>query len=94
MDPAIIDLLVALGADPMARNASNDSTPLHVGAHRGSVEIIRRLLERGADVTATTKSGWLPIHNAILSIGERLCSTCCHSMTMCCPVYLQQVPTI
>jgi ankyrin repeat protein len=56
----------SLLADPLlvsARDSHLGSTPLHFAAHRGLVEIVQALLERGADVHALERaSGSSPLH--------------------------------
>ena len=48
-----------------ARTA-NDNTALHVAAAEGRTEIAKMLIEKGADVHSTNKSGWTPLHGAAL----------------------------
>lgn len=40
-------------------------TPLHEACMVGNVEIIDALLQKGANIEATTKGGWTPLHCAI-----------------------------
>ena len=51
-----VSTLIHLGADVNQRNRSG-LTPLHCAMHCGSLEIIRRLLEAGADPTVKTPDG-------------------------------------
>jgi ankyrin repeat protein len=37
-------------------------TPLHWAAHKGHVDVIRLLLEKGANVNAQDKDRWTPLH--------------------------------
>ncbi len=55
----LVDLLLARGADPNAREASG-STPLHSAAGHGNRAVIDRLLAAGADRDARTNDGKTP----------------------------------
>jgi len=48
--PAAIRLLLEHGADPNARDAGDNATPLHFAAASGSLESVRLLVDAGADV--------------------------------------------
>lgn len=48
--PDIVRLLLAHGADPNAREADDNVTPLHLAAANGVLESVRLLLDAGADV--------------------------------------------
>jgi ankyrin repeat protein len=39
-------------------------TPLHVACHFGQINMVRFLLQHGADVKATTSIGYTPLHQA------------------------------
>ncbi len=54
--PAVRFLVEELGADVNARD-HNGYTPLHHAAARGDVEMIRYLVEQGADVTVVSRKG-------------------------------------
>ncbi|MBW3534289.1 MAG: ankyrin repeat domain-containing protein [Gemmatimonadetes bacterium] len=54
--PAVKYLVEELGADVNARDA-NGFSPLHHAAARGDVEVIRFLVEKGADVTLVSRRG-------------------------------------
>ena len=43
----------------------SDATAAHQAAHRGNKLAMKWLIDAGADLFATTASGWLPIHNAL-----------------------------
>jgi RNA polymerase sigma-70 factor (ECF subfamily) len=47
---AVVDLLLASGADPNALDEGDHASPLHYAAERGHLEVVRRLVEAGADV--------------------------------------------
>jgi len=56
---------LAAGEDPNARDEKGD-TALHVAARTGHAsEIVRLLIYAGADVNATNKQGWAPLHQAL-----------------------------
>lgn len=48
----IVELLLAFGADPNARDQGDNATPLHYAAERGWIESVKLLVEAGADVNA------------------------------------------
>ncbi len=62
---AIVEFLLKNGADVSlsARNAQK-VTALHAGATRGDAEIVRMLLEAGADPNARQEGGFVPLHSA------------------------------
>jgi ankyrin repeat protein len=61
----IVEFLLKNGADPSlaARNAQK-VTALHAGASRGDAEIVKMLLEAGADANARQHGGFVPLHSA------------------------------
>jgi uncharacterized protein len=63
--PEAARTLLASGADPSqaARNGTRVA-PLHSAVAGGSVEIVRELLARGADVHARQEGGFTPLHSA------------------------------
>jgi ankyrin repeat protein len=63
--PAIVEFLLKNGADVTlaARNAQK-VTALHAGASRGGAEIVKMLLEAGADPNVTQERGFVALHSA------------------------------
>jgi ankyrin repeat protein len=63
--PKIAELLLARGADPMARSRnSNGNTPLHAALAGNHKFLVGVLLGAGAEVNAVDASGWRPLHIA------------------------------
>ena len=48
-----------------ARDAEHGNTPLHWAAYRGNLQMVRLLVEQGADLNATTVEGYTPLRDAI-----------------------------
>jgi uncharacterized protein len=63
---AIVEFLLKNGADvkTAARNAQK-VTALHAGATRGDAEIVKMLLDAGADPNARQERGFVPLHSAV-----------------------------
>jgi ankyrin repeat protein len=58
--------LLSVGANVNARDSkSNGLTPLHRACYKGYVQIVKELLEHGADIEATF-CGWTPLHVAVM----------------------------
>jgi ankyrin repeat protein len=62
---AIVEFLLKNGADvkAAARNAQK-VTAMHASATRGDAEIVKMLLEAGADPNAQQERGFVPLHSA------------------------------
>jgi uncharacterized protein len=73
---AMASVLLDCGADPNAvsRNAMS-LRPLHSAAISGSLAIVKRLLEHGAEVRAQQHGGWTPLHAAAF-IGDLAMAEC------------------
>lgn len=63
-DGEAVRRLLAEGADPEARDARLQATPLAWAAMRGNAEITKRLLEAGADVDLRNGDGGSALHGA------------------------------
>ena len=61
----VVEFLLKNGADvhAAARNAQK-VTALHAAASRGDLEIVRMLLQAGADPNARQEGGFVPLHSA------------------------------
>jgi hypothetical protein len=64
MWPCMVKTLIELGADKEA-SAAKGSTPLHVAAWQGHVEVVKTLVELKADIGALTNSGETPLQLSI-----------------------------
>ncbi|MBS1706788.1 MAG: ankyrin repeat domain-containing protein [Armatimonadetes bacterium] len=63
--PDVVRLLIRLGADPNKRSASVGSyAPIHSAIFGNSAEIVRTLLDAGADVDTTQDGGFTPLMGA------------------------------
>jgi ankyrin repeat protein len=45
----------------------NGKTPLHTAAYAGKIDIVRLLIDRGADLNAATTAGSVPLHGAAIN---------------------------
>jgi ankyrin repeat protein len=66
-------LLIAHGADPNSRTV-NGSTALHQASKFGRIEIVRLLIEHGANVEVKNDEGETPLDILVLS-GEHVASS-------------------
>ena len=57
------DFLRHNGADPHVQGYAMN-TPLHSAAYFGKFEVVRKLIEYGADIDARSESGWTPLYFA------------------------------
>jgi ankyrin repeat protein len=63
----LAELLLAAGASPAAATRIGRYTPLHIAAKGGHHLVVRRLLDRNADVRTATTTGAVPLHFAAAS---------------------------
>lgn len=66
-EKGIIDhVVLILDKEPSLVNCrdSDGYTPLHRACYNGRTNVVRVLLQRGADVAARTEDGWQPLHCA------------------------------
>ncbi|MCC6003801.1 MAG: ankyrin repeat domain-containing protein [Thermofilum sp.] len=63
-DTARVRKLLRKGANVNAKYGDSDLTPLHWAAFLGHVDVVRLLLEHGAEVNARNKYGETPLHRA------------------------------
>jgi ankyrin repeat protein len=60
----IVEHLAIAHSQDVHSRAFGESTALHGASDRGHTEVVRILLELGADPTAQDKYGWTPLHSA------------------------------
>jgi ankyrin repeat protein len=63
---ALVDLLLAEGADPLLRDRDHNSL-LHIAAEHGHIPMIQRLIEAGINVNVQAHNGATPLHIAARS---------------------------
>jgi len=61
----VAKLLIANGADVNARAGGFRETALHRASKRGLVDVVKLLLEKGANAKLANKGGWTPLHHAV-----------------------------
>ncbi|HZI40970.1 MAG TPA: ankyrin repeat domain-containing protein [Gemmatimonadaceae bacterium] len=49
MSEAVVETLLARGADPNIRDDGDNAMPIHFAAERGALNVVKRLIEHGAD---------------------------------------------
>src|SRR5579863_8892021 len=63
--PGVAEALIVLGAEVRARSHNPmQNLPLHAATAGRNKEVVRVLLEHGADVNARQEGGWTPLHAA------------------------------
>lgn len=62
---AVTKLLLTNGSKVNSKNKKPSNTPLHFAAINGDIEIVKMLLDRGANIDAKNQYGRTPLHNAI-----------------------------
>lgn len=61
-----VKMLIESGmADVNASNPAEGATALHGASYEGSLECVRYLLEKGANVNLSDDDGWTPLHAAV-----------------------------
>jgi ankyrin repeat protein len=58
----LLTMLLSSGADPNIAARSTLKTPLHYAARRGNAEMVKRLIEHGANPSRADRSGAKPLH--------------------------------
>lgn len=71
-DNETLKVLLEAGANPNARYTNTDhvknTTPLHIAAQRGDVEMINTLVKAGANLNKADSVGFTPLHRAANSV--------------------------
>ena len=63
--PSIVEFLLKNGAEvKLAARNTQKVTALHAGASRGGAEIVKMLLDAGADPNVKQERGFVPLHSA------------------------------
>jgi hypothetical protein len=63
-DSRVVQLLIDHGADPNTRASRSGFTPLHRASENGRIEVVRLLIEHGANVEMQDKYGRTPLNVA------------------------------
>ncbi|XP_076655935.1 uncharacterized protein LOC143360718 isoform X2 [Halictus rubicundus] len=61
----IVKLLLINGSKVNNKSKKHSDTPLHLAIVNGDIEIVKMLLDRGADIDAKNKCGCTPLYNAV-----------------------------
>jgi ankyrin repeat protein len=62
----LVELLLDAGASVNVIGGHKGSTPLHVASEHGQTNVVRVLLQAGAEAKTKDLNGWIPFHNAAL----------------------------
>ncbi|XP_020297403.1 ankyrin repeat and KH domain-containing protein 1-like [Pseudomyrmex gracilis] len=62
----VIKLLLTYGSKVNSNTGETYNTPLNFAVKNGDIKIVKMLLDRRANVNATTRYGTTPLHNAIV----------------------------
>ena len=65
-------LLLCVGVLSPAKLWAQQTTPLHLAAQGGKEQVVRLLLEKGADIEARDRTQQTPLHYAAYSGSEKL----------------------
>ena len=69
--PAVIETLLAVGADSKAKASNDDHTPLHeAAANNANPDVLKALIDAGAALEAQTANGSTPLHAAAWNNGN------------------------
>ncbi|KAJ5914570.1 hypothetical protein N7504_003453 [Penicillium tannophilum] len=60
----IVEILHDYGPDINVSTQTQNWTPLNVAAHLGHAEVIKFLIEKGADISKPNSTGWTPVYSA------------------------------
>ncbi|CAK9133634.1 unnamed protein product [Ilex paraguariensis] len=69
---ALVEILLAAGADPTAQDTQHGRTPLHAAAMANDVELVKIILDAGVDVNIRDVHNVIPLHVA-LARGAKSC---------------------
>lgn len=61
---AIIEMLLIAGADPNATREHNERSPIHIATCHGELEVVKLLVEHGADLSLKDYQGATPYEMA------------------------------
>ena len=69
-DARAVERLLAAGTDPNAKEPKAGYTPLHIAAFSGRTEVVRVLLDHGAQVDARDNMDMTPLMEAVAAMKE------------------------